>query len=152
MRLWLVSTALIFSLASSSVLAWGQIGHRVTGAIAEQYLTPEAKAAFAELFPVESLAEISTYADENRSNPDPFWQKEAGPYHYVTVPDGKHYHEVGAPEQGDSFTALNKFRAIVLDKSKSVAERRRALHFIVHIIADLHQPLHVGNGLSLIHI
>ena len=146
MRLWLISTALVCSLVSSSVLAWGQVGHRVTGKIAEQYLTPEAKAAFAELFPMESLAEVSSYADENRSNPAPFWQKEAGPYHYVTVPDGKHYHEVGAPKQGDSYTALNKFRAIVLDDTKSIAERRRALHFIVHIIGDLHQPLHVGNG------
>ncbi|MET1219221.1 MAG: S1/P1 nuclease [Glaciecola sp.] len=146
MRLGLIGLGLFATLVAPYVLAWGQIGHRVTGAIAEDYLSTEARVAVKALFPNASLAEISTYADENRSNPSEFWQKEAGPYHYVTVPDGKHYHEVGAPEQGDSYTALQKFRNIVLDESRPLPERRRALHFIVHIVGDLHQPLHVGNG------
>ena len=30
---------------SFQVLSWGQVGHRITGAIAEQYLTPEAHRA-----------------------------------------------------------------------------------------------------------
>jgi len=131
---------------STQASAWGQTGHRVTGKIAEQYLSPTAQAKIAQLLPNESLAEASTYADEMRSNPDPFWQKEAGPYHYVTVPAGKHYHEVGAPDQGDSVTALNKFSAVIRDANASLTDKQVALRFIVHIIGDLHQPLHAGNG------
>lgn len=126
--------------------AWGQTGHRVTGEIAELYLTPEAKAAISKILENEGLAEISTYADENRSNPADFWQKEAGPYHYVTVPKGKTYDEVGAPERGDSYTAIVKYTKILKDKKASRADKQLALKMLVHIIGDLHQPLHAGDG------
>ncbi|MFT4732766.1 MAG: putative cupredoxin-like copper-binding protein [Gammaproteobacteria bacterium] len=146
MKKLLIASALLAVSSMQQAHAWGQTGHRVTGAIAEQYLTAEAKAAIKQLLPNESLAEASTYADEMRSNPGEFWQKEARPYHYVTVPKGKHYHDVGAPEEGDAFTALQKFSKIVKDETAPLEERQRALRFIVHIIGDLHQPLHAGNG------
>ena len=142
----LIPAILSCSLISTQVSAWGQIGHRITGKIAEQYLSDEAKAQIAALLPNETLAEASSYADEMRSNPDEFWQKTAGPFHYVTVPAGKHYHEVEAPEKGDSVTALTQFRTTLLNENASVAEKQLALRFIVHIIGDLHQPLHAGNG------
>jgi len=126
--------------------AWGQTGHRVTGEIAEIYLTPEARAAISLILENESLAEISTYADENRSNPAHFWQKVAGPYHYVTVPKGKTYTEVGAPEQGDSYTAIQMYTKTLKDPLSSRKEQQLALKMLVHIIGDLHQPLHAGNG------
>lgn len=131
---------------SSYAHAWGQTGHRVTGKIAEHYLSDEAKAAIASILPNESLAEASTYPDEMRSNPDHYWQKVAGPFHYVTVPEGKNYVEVGAPEQGDSYTALAEFTKTLKDLDASQADKQLALRFAVHIIGDLHQPLHAGNG------
>ena len=146
MKKLLIASALLAASSIQQVHAWGQTGHRITGAIAEQYLTAEARAAIEKLLPYESLAEASTYPDEMRSNPDEFWQKEAGPYHYVTVPKGKHYHEEDAPDHGDAYTALKKFSAIVKDKNASLEDRQVALRFIVHIIGDLHQPLHAGNG------
>nr|WP_241664520.1 S1/P1 nuclease [Ningiella ruwaisensis] len=126
--------------------AWGQTGHRVTGKIAENYLSDQAKAAIEEILLNESLAEASTYPDEMRSNPDHFWQKVAGPYHYVTVPPGKTYAEVGAPEQGDSVSALESFTSTLRDPKASIEDKRLALRFAIHIIGDLHQPLHAGNG------
>jgi hypothetical protein len=131
---------------SSYAHAWGQTGHRVTGKIAEYYLSDEAKAAVGRILPNESLAEASTYPDEMRSNPDHYWQKIAGPFHYVTVPVGKNYVEVGAPEQGDSYTALAEFTKTLKDPDASQADKQLALRFAVHIIGDLHQPLHAGNG------
>lgn len=126
--------------------AWGQTGHRVTGAIAEHYLSPHAQAAIDQLLPNENLAEASTYADEMRSNPSPFWQKVSPPLHYVTVPEGKSYPQVGAPEQGDAMTALTRFTNTLKDTQASRDEKQLALRFLVHIIGDLHQPLHAGNG------
>ncbi|WP_026376608.1 S1/P1 nuclease [Aestuariibacter salexigens] len=144
--LYTVFFALACTLSASQALAWGQIGHRVTGAIAEQHLTEQAQAAINEILPNESLAEASTWPDEMRSNPAEFWQKEAGPWHYVTVPHEHTYSDVGAPEQGDAYSALKTFRATLLDKDASMADKQLALRFIVHNIGDLHQPLHVGNG------
>lgn len=137
---------LLMASFSINALAWGQIGHRVTGAIAQQHLTPQVQAAISALLPTEDLAEASTYPDEMRSSPDEFWQKKAGPFHYVTIPEGQTYADVGAPEQGDGVSALKMFTANLKSSQTSKEEKQLALRFIVHIIGDLHQPLHAGNG------
>lgn len=134
------------ALLSLPAFGWGQIGHRVTGEIAERHLNPAAKKQIEAILPLESLAEASTYADDMKSNPSEFWQRTASPWHYVTVPEHKHYHDVGAPEQGDAYTALKKFTATLKDPKSSLEEKQLALRFIVHLIGDLHQPLHAGNG------
>jgi hypothetical protein len=131
---------------SSTALAWGPTGHRASASIAENYLNTEAALGIEAILGSQSLAEASNWADEMRSNPSDFWQKQAGPWHYVTVPSRKTYEQVGAPAKGDAVTALTRFRKILLDRHASLAERQLALKFSLHIIADLHQPLHVGNG------
>ncbi len=131
---------------SFQVLSWGQVGHRVTGAIAEQYLTPEAQLAISQLLINEDLAEASTYADEMKSNPSEFWKKTANPWHYVNVFDGKTYSDVAPPPEGNAATALEMFSKQLKSKQSSFAEKQLALRFIVHIIGDLHQPFHAGNG------
>ncbi len=133
-------------LLPAPAFAWGKTGHRVTGAIAEQYLSPEARGAVTELLGAETLAEASTYADEQRSNPSRFWQETASPWHYVTVPEGQSYAEAGAPEEGDAYTALTRFAETLRDPSASLEDKRLALRFAVHLVGDLHQPLHAGNG------
>jgi hypothetical protein len=128
-------------------MAWGQTGHRVTGEIAEMYLDTKTRAKINALYPNKSLAEISTHADEMRSNPAEFWQKTSTPWHWVTVPQGSDYSvDKHAPSNGDAVTALNQFTATLKNVQASDDEKRLALHFIVHIIGDLHQPLHAGNG------
>lgn len=139
---------LLLALSSLPIFALGETGHRVTGAIAEIYLTQQTKAALANILGTESLAEISTYADEMRSNPEHFWQKVASPYHYVTVPKGKIYKALDAPKQGDAFYALDIYAKMVKDLTSSKADKILAIKMIVHLIGDLHQPLHVGNGLD----
>ncbi|MFT4747468.1 MAG: hypothetical protein ACI8XG_001547 [Congregibacter sp.] len=131
---------------SFQALSWGQTGHRVTGAIAQQYLTPETQRAISQLLVNEDLAEASTYADEMKSNPSEFWKKTANPWHYVNVFDGKTYSDVAPPPEGNAATALDMFSKQLKSKQSSFAEKQLALRFIVHIIGDLHQPFHAGNG------
>jgi hypothetical protein len=133
---------------SFQALSWGQVGHRVTGAIAQQHLTPQAQLAISQLLINEDLAEASTYPDEMRANPSKFWQKTANPWHYVNVFDGKTYSDVAPPDEGNAVTALEMFSKQLIDTQSSLAEKQLALRFIVHIIGDLHQPFHAGNGLD----
>ena len=140
-----VLTALLLAFAAPA-FAWGQTGHRVTAAIAQHYLTRHTRHALRALLGSESIAEASTWPDFMRSSPDAFWQTEASPFHYVTVPAGKTYADVGPPPEGDSVTALRRFSATVRDTRAPAADRALALRFIVHIVGDLHQPLHAGNG------
>jgi len=132
--------------APAPALAWGKTGHRVTGAIAERFLSPEAQAGVASILGTETLAEASTWPDEMRSDPSEFWQETANPWHYVTVPPERTYVEVGAPPEGDALSALERFAAVVRDPGASLEDKQLALRFIVHIVGDLHQPLHAGNG------
>ena len=67
-------------------LAWGQLGHRVVGELAEHRIDGKTRAEIELILGEEHLAEASTWADEQRSNPEAFWQDEAGAYHYVTLP------------------------------------------------------------------
>ncbi|MCF2947403.1 S1/P1 nuclease [Paraglaciecola aquimarina] len=134
------------SLISFQVMSWGQTGHRVTGAIAEQYLSPNTQAAIANLIPSEDLAEVSTYADEMRSDPSEFWQKTSSPWHYVNVHKGYSYQHDKAPTEGDAVTALAKFSKQLTSNTTSIEDKQLALKFIVHIIGDLHQPFHSGTS------
>ncbi len=150
MKSYVLYLTLAFSslIMSSNIKALGQTGHRITGELAEIHINAHTKKALKSILGHKTLAEVSTWPDEMRSNPDEFWQKTASPYHYVTVPKGKTYSEVGAPKQGDSVYALNKFSKVIKNKNSSIEEKALAVKFIVHIIGDLHQPLHAGNGLD----
>lgn len=132
--------------AAAPALAWSQTGHRVTGAIADAHLGPKARATVRELLGTESLAEASNWPDTMRSAPGAFWQKEANPWHYVTIPPARTYADVGPPPEGDAITALERFSAVLKDRRAPRAERQLALRFLVHIVGDLSQPLHVGRG------
>ncbi|MDB2438608.1 S1/P1 nuclease [Hellea sp.] len=146
MRKLTLLAAAALSLCSSPAMAWGTNGHRVTGKIAQSYLTDEAKAAVVDILGVESIAEASTWPDFMRSDPSNFWKKGTPPWHYVTVPLGTTYSEANAPTAGDALTALRDFSKQVRDESLSDAERQLALRFVIHIVEDLHQPLHNGKG------
>lgn len=133
-------------LIAAPAFAWGPQGHRITGSLAEPYLAPDSRMAIKQLLGNVELATASNWADEMRANPSRFWQEQAGPYHYVTVPPGKTYSDIGAPAKGDAVSALKEFRTVLLDPSASRSHKQLALRFSMHIVQDLHQPLHVGNG------
>ena len=130
----------LFALPSPA-LAWGKTGHRVVAALADAQLSGLARAHVKELLGVESLAEAATWPDDMRSAPGQFWQKTATPWHYVTLNGIVYDH---APPEGDALDALNRYRATLQDPNANIADKQLALRFIVHLVGDLHQPLHVG--------
>lgn len=124
---------------------WGEEGHRITGVIAERYLSSEAKAEIAKLVPGRSLADISTWADEIRSNHKYDWAK---PLHYSNVAPGMKEFDLqrDCPAQGCVVSAIRKYTRILADQSAPQSERAEALKFLVHFVGDVHQPLHVSHA------
>ena len=122
------------------------MGHEIAAQLSAPYLTPRCQEQLKELLGNESLASASTWADRMRSDPSTFWQKEAGPYHYVTVPKGQRYEEIGPPPQGDAATALRQFEDDLRSPSVSRERKQLALRFAMHIIQDLQQPIVVCNS------
>ena len=41
---------------------------------------------------------------------------------------------------------IRELKAVLKDRSQTVEERRFALRFLVHLIEDLHMPMHVGEN------
>ncbi len=133
-------------LASTSVSAYGPTGHRVIAELAFRHLSPEARAAVEEILGDEFMAEAATWPDEMRSSPSEFFRREANVYHYINLPDGVTYEESEKNPSGDAITALEKFTATLTDEKASKEDKALALRFIIHIVGDLHQPLHAGRA------
>jgi hypothetical protein len=130
------------ALFPSPALAWGKTGHRVVAAIADTQLSGLARAHVREILgPGESLTDAANWPDEMRSDPAMFWQKTATPWHYVTLNGIVYDH---APSEGDALEALDHFSKILKDPAASLADKQTALRFVIHLVGDVHQPLHVG--------
>lgn len=133
----------ILFLCSLPALAWGPTGHRVVGAIAEQHLTRKARKAVHRLLGDTSLAIASTWMDEVRSDPR---YDATHDWHWVTIPDGSTYAASEKNPHGDVVEAIDRMKAILRSDTATTEHKRTALRFLVHLIGDLHQPLHVGRG------
>ncbi|WP_194852480.1 S1/P1 nuclease [Nonlabens antarcticus] len=142
MRYLLFLVCLLLSI-NAQAYDWGQTGHRATGAIAENYLTYKTKRAIADLLDGQSLAFVSTYGDEIKSD-NAF--RMYGPWHYVNVPFDSTYEEHEHNDKGDIITGIDTCIKII--KSKTATKQEKAFHLklLVHFIGDLHQPMHVGIG------
>tara|TARA_R110002020_G_scaffold144173_6_gene317103 strand:+ start:306 stop:1085 length:780 start_codon:yes stop_codon:yes gene_type:complete len=120
---------------------WGRNGHRATGAIAEKYLTKKAKRSINRLLDGQSLALVSTYADEIKSDSK---YRKYGPWHYVNFPFDSTYENHEKNEAGDIIVAINKSIEVLKDENASKEDKVFYLKMLVHFLGDLHQPLHIG--------
>jgi hypothetical protein len=137
MRRWAVLLCWVPGLA----WGWGPHGHRVVGELAERQVSAGTLAELRRLLPGAGLAEVSNWADEVRN--DPRWRC-ANPLHYVTVPEQSSWTE--PPTGGDALATLIVAGDALADRSRPDAERALAVRWLVHLVGDLHQPLHVGLG------
>ncbi len=135
------SVFLFTSLISTQVLAWGDLGHRAVGEIATKHLTPRAKFAVMLISGGESLAQQSTWADEVRSDDKFKWLTL---YHFISVDTPTFDHEHHDHEKVDAYTGIKKNIEILKSNEKSVADKHLALSILVHLVGDIHQPLHAG--------
>jgi len=123
--------------------SWGLTGHRTVGQIAEIYLSKKAKKEIKKILGTETLADVATWMDFIKSEPGYDHMK---PWHYVTIPDGQTYESSEKAPEGDVIWAINKFIDELKSGTLSPNEQQFALKSLVHLIGDIHQPLHVGNG------
>jgi len=146
-----VYCALVLLAVSTRAGAWGPTGHRITGVFAERLLTTKAKKKIKIFMGEESLAEASTWADEMRSHPDRKYYGKFDPWHYVEVPIGMNPIELvklKTNSSGNVLIAIDQLEKTLRDTKSKPEEKREALRLFVHFIGDIHQPLHVGNGLD----
>jgi hypothetical protein len=148
-----LSGLLALSLAHSA-LAWGPEGHRMVGDIAERFLVAETRARIGKLLEADLLAdgqlsgrhtlgEVANWADEIK---DTDWGKRRGSWHYDDVP------LCGAAEYAKycrngrcASAQLARQIEILGNERARPGQRSEALKWIVHLVGDIHQPLHAAN-------
>lgn len=132
---------LVMCLGSLGARAWGTDGHQIVALIAQTQLTPKASAAIDRLLaqePGQTLVTISTWADEHRNPATAAW-------HYVNFPrDTCQYLSDRDCPDGRCVVGAIERQLAVLKSSESDERRLQALKYIVHFVADVHQPLHAG--------
>lgn len=122
---------------------WGQTGHRVVGDIAEQYLTDKAEKAVRRVLGHESMAIAGTWMDEIRSDSTYDYTND---WHWVTIPDGQIYEDTEKNPNGDLIKALQTIITDLKQGDLGAVEEEEKLKMLVHLVGDIHQPLHVGTG------
>ena len=142
LKLFLLIAALFFgNPAMEETVFWGQNGHRATGKIAENHLNKKAKKRIDKLLKGQSLAFVSTYADEIKS--DSAYRKYYS-WHYVNMDLEESYADATKNPKGDLVTGINKCIEVLKDTNSSEEDKSFHLKMLVHFVGDLHQPMHIG--------
>jgi len=126
-----------------SVLAWGAAGHSVVAEIAQQRLPPMAQRRLAAMLGSgRSLASVANWADTQA-----MLKPATRRWHYVNIPVSSDGYDAGrdCQQQADGdclVAAIDRWQRALADWRTPEGERLEALRYLVHLIADAHQPLH----------
>jgi hypothetical protein len=127
--------------------AWGASGHRIVALIANNHLTPQARQAISGLLNEdETLDSVATFADQIRNS-----RPDTRQFHFVDIPKNANDYDPNRDcvpsEKGDCIiAAIDRFKAELADPNETRGRRRFALKFLVHLIGDMHQPLHCADN------
>lgn len=136
---------LILLLCSISLagFSWGATGHRVTGYIANKYLTNKARKAVQKILKNQSLPIAATWMDEIRSDSVYDYAED---WHWVTIEDSETYEQSTKNPKGDLIMTIERLIGELKSKKFSGKEEAERLKMLIHLIGDIHQPLHVGRN------
>ena len=128
-----------------SSMAWGMLGHRIVGEIADSYLTPKARKEIRQILGTETIAIASNWADFIKSDTG---YRYLNKWHYVDFENNLSYNEFKASLDNDkdidAFTGLKTIIKQLKNKNLSKEKKVYYLKLLIHIAGDLHQPLHVS--------
>lgn len=140
---------LILLTLPTSAFAWGAKGHSVIAEIAERGLSPNVAAQVRQLNFGAPLRDIASMPDDWRGDETAGLRPgDTGPLHYSNIPNDQATFDRARDCMDDQcvVAAVEKFLAILKDKSQPRDKRREALIYVVHFMGDLHQPMHAAGG------
>ena len=141
--------ALSIALAKSpSAQAWGDLGHQIVGAVAEARMLPETRDFVRGILGIEPVAIAANWPDHVRDDAR-FSHKDSdfAPFHFSEIPTGFSFTTRLTKNAKDAYSALIGASKILVQGSGATNEEKLiALRYLIHVVGDIHQPLHVGNG------
>lgn len=141
--------ALIFSflLIYNFGYSWGTTGHRIVAEIAEHHLTSKSKRHLKEILGEEPLAYWANWPDNIKSDTTGVW-KPTEVWHYVNINKQNNFADfkkaLEAQAGPNLYTQIGVLSAQIKDKKTSLQDKKIALYFLIHMVGDMSQPMHVG--------
>lgn len=134
----------------SNSFAWGTNGHRIIGEVADSYLTKKARKNIAAILGNESIAMSSNWADFIKSDST---LRYLDPWHYIKIKGGMDYSTFEAYLKNDTavdaYTRLHFLIAELKNKTITAERKLFCLRMLIHIVGDIHQPMHVSRAEDL---
>jgi hypothetical protein len=149
LRMRKVAAVLVLLVFAPNLFAWGPRGHRIAARIAQAHVSEATRLQIEALLGSDDLAAVSTWADEIRAQ-----RPETAGWHFVDIPLSasgfSEPRDCNRPEKKHRVTALHNcvvdrivlFEQILKNSNASRPDRIQALKFLVHLVADVHQPMH----------
>jgi hypothetical protein len=142
-RLISLALSLLVSFAlTHSAFAWGQLGHYVVGYMAQKQLKKSTLKKVNEILGPMSIGRSGTWMDEIKSDKayDHLYS-----WHYLTSEHGE-FNDAIQEKGGNAYEAIKQLKAELKAGNLSPEQESQKLKMLIHIVEDIHQPLHVGTG------
>jgi hypothetical protein len=127
-----------FLINSTQALAWGEKGHTIVAEVAFHYMDASTKANVKSLLQGMTLAEAANWMDAKRSDRAYDYMK---PFHYIDI-------EKGGKEMPTGENIVTTLQKTLKDldgmKTLSKEEVKIRILYLMHLIGDVHQPMHIG--------
>lgn len=131
---------------SSAAFGWGQKGHDVAAAIAERHLTRKAAREVRRVLNGLSPVYVANWMDNASHTP---LYAHTKTWHYFNIaPDGQIETTERLPE-GDVLRAVTDLTAQLKSGSLEAGEEETALRMLIHLVGDMHCPMHLGHAEDL---
>lgn len=134
------------ALTAISAFGWGQKGHDVVAFIAESHLTPATKSTVDSLLQGRSIVYWANWLDNASHTPEYEYTKT---WHYRNIDAGQDYDKAPRHRSGDVVNAIESQVYLLSDPDASPVAKTLALKILVHLMGDLHQPMHMGHKSDL---
>ena len=131
---------LIFT--ASQAFGWGQKGHDTVAYIAETHLSEAAADSVASLLDGKSPVYWANWLD-NASHTDKYAYTKT--WHYKNIDAGTAYEDAPLNEKGDVVNATREQISILSDPRSTRDQKVLALKILIHVVGDMHQPMHMGH-------
>lgn len=137
---------LIMTVCPWVVHAFGSLGHRLAGEVAEVYLCEAARIELKVLNGRHSFSTAGSWADKVRYRKEWAYTR---PWHYMNIENAPFSADTPRSSKGDVLSAIYRYRDQLANTDSDLEQRRVAMLFLVHFVVDVHQPLHVGYASDL---
>lgn len=125
--------------------AWGVLGHRIVGEVADQYISAKARKAIQQILGTESMAMAANWADFIKSDTSYNYLSN---WHYVNLPGGLSkatvFNFLDNEAEPNIYNKINEMVSVLKNSKSTAAQKKLALRMLIHLVGDLHQPMHTA--------